>query len=405
MRHESPRPPFLWLYIMGGLAIFSTTMSKNPVLPLFIKGLGVGEGTVGFIAAASTVVGVLVSLPAGLLSDLLGRRRMIMLSMIVFASAPFLYLLVRTPCHLVLVRIYHGTATAILGPVALAIVADASSARRGERMAWYSSATMVGRLLAPTLGGLLIVGQDFRRVYLGCGIGGTLALLAALRLPRLAVIPKVGGRGTMRTYLAKAGNELRVVLASRGMLLTSLVEAAQYFAFGAVETFLPLYLHRLGYAARQIGLLFTIQIVVLTLTKPLMGWLSDRWSQKGLILLGLLAGSATLAIMPHISSYWLLLGLMGVFGLEMAAVTASTSALISNLARSSAYGTSLGMLSSIMDIGHSTGPMLTGLLVQAHGYTLAFSTVAGILISSALSFCALAHVPIRPRKGDCGENV
>ena len=49
--------PFLWLCLIGGLAIFSSTMSKNPALPLFIHSLGVDEGTLGFIAAASTVVG------------------------------------------------------------------------------------------------------------------------------------------------------------------------------------------------------------------------------------------------------------------------------------------------------------------------------------------------------------
>src|SRR4030042_4683849 len=109
---------------MGGLAIFSSTMAKNPALPLFLRSMEVPLSTVGFIAAASTVVGVVVSLPAGILSDIWGRRRVIFLSMVVFATAPFLYLLVSSPWHLVLVRIYHGLATAILGPVAMAAVAD-----------------------------------------------------------------------------------------------------------------------------------------------------------------------------------------------------------------------------------------------------------------------------------------
>src|SRR4030067_2926425 len=86
--------PFLLLCIMGGLAIFSSTMAKNPVLPLFIRSMGVPVSTVGFIAAASTVVGVLVSLPAGILSDIIGRRRVMLMAAIVFATAPFLYLLV-----------------------------------------------------------------------------------------------------------------------------------------------------------------------------------------------------------------------------------------------------------------------------------------------------------------------
>ena len=173
----------LLLCIMGGLAIFSSTMAKNPALPLFIRSMGVPVSTLGFIAAASTVVGIVVSLPAGILSDLIGRRRVILMAAIVFATAPFLYLLITQPWQLVLVRIYHGLATAILGPVAMAVVADTYQKGRGEKMAWYSSATMVGRFIAPFVGGILIFGDNFHWVYVADGVAGVLALLAAIRLP------------------------------------------------------------------------------------------------------------------------------------------------------------------------------------------------------------------------------
>jgi DHA1 family multidrug resistance protein-like MFS transporter len=175
--------PFITLCLMGGLAIFSSTMAKNPALPLFVRSMGVPVSTLGLIAAASTVVGIVVSLPAGILSDLIGRRRVILAAAVVFATAPFLYLLITQPWQLVLVRIYHGLATAILGPVALAVVADTYQKGRGERMAWYSSATMVGRFIAPFVGGLLIFGDNFHWVYVADGVAGVLALLAAIRLP------------------------------------------------------------------------------------------------------------------------------------------------------------------------------------------------------------------------------
>ena len=383
--------PFLWLCLIGGLAIFSSTMSKNPALPLFIHSMGVDEGTLGFIAAASTVVGIVASLPAGLLSDLWGRRRVILLSMAVFATAPFLYLLVRAPWHLVLVRVYHGLATAILGPVALAAVADTFRKGRGERMGWYSSATMVGRFLAPTAGGLLILGEsgeDFRWVYLGCGVAGLLALLAALRLDRLgqATQPEPPGArwATMR-------RELRLILTNRGLLLISGVEATQYFAFGAVETFLPLYLKRLGWEPRVIGPLFTAQVLATAATKPLMGRLSDRWGRRWPIVAGLLVGAGAMAAMPWIRAWWPMAALTALFGLGVAAVTGSTSALVSDLSRATAYGASLGVLSSVMDVGHSTGPMAAGLLVAAWGYGPAFVLIAAMLTVCAAIFAALVH--------------
>jgi MFS family permease len=373
---------------MGGLAIFSSTMSKNPALPLFIHSLGVDEGTLGFIAAASTVVGIVASLPAGLLSDLWGRRRMILLSMAVFATAPFFYLLVRTPWHLVLVRVYHGLATAMLGPVALAAVADTFREGRGERMGWYSSATMVGRFLAPTIGGLLIFGQDFRWVYLSCGVAGLLALLAALQLPQLDPVAQSKARDTRRVTMRR---ELHLILTNRSLLLTSGVEATQYFAFGAVETFLPLYLNGLGWEPRIIGPLFTAQVLVTAATRPLMGRLSDRCGRRWPIVAGLLVGAGAMVTMPCIRAWWPMAALTALFGLGVAAVTASTSALVSDLSRAAAYGASLGVLSSVMDVGHSAGPMVTGLLVVAWGYSPAFALVAALLAAYATLFAVLVH--------------
>ncbi|MHB0878669.1 MAG: MFS transporter [Anaerolineae bacterium] len=379
--------PFVFLCLMGGLAIFSSTMAKNPALPLYIRSMGVSDATVGLIAAASTIVGIVVSLPAGILSDMIGRRRVILASMVVFATAPFLYLLIQTPWQLVIVRVYHGLATAILGPVALAAVADTFDARRGERLAWYSSATMIGRFLAPSVGGLLIIGNNYHWVYLADGVAGVLALLAALRLPHLAA----DAAPTRRAHLGESWASMRADLAVLGrnsaLFATSLMEACQYFAFGLVEVYLPIYLHeRVGLAAWQIGPLFTAQILVTTFSKPLTGRLSDRIGRVPFIALGLLLDAVVMALMPLTRFYPLLLVLTATFGLALAMVTASTSAYVADLSRRTSHGAALGVLSSIMDVGHSAGPIVGGLLVASRGYETTFALTAAALAAIALIY-------------------
>lgn len=347
---------------MGGLAIFSSTMAKSPALPLFIRSLNVSMGTVGFVAAASTVVGIVVSLPAGILSDVIGRRRVILVAAIVFASAPFLYLLVAQPWHLVLVRIYHGFATAILGPVAMAAVADAFDSGRGEKMGWYSSATMVGRFLAPSAGGALIFGNDFHWVYLVTGIVGILSLIAALSLPR-SVTTRISAGELSYKERGQIRRDIRAMLTQRGILTTSVVEATEYFALGCLEVFLPICLNeQMGFAPLSIGLLLTVQIVVATLAKPWMGRLSDRYGRVPSIIIGLLLGAVSITMITWSDNYMVMAVLIGLFGLGLAMVTASSAALVADLARQSSYGGALGILSSVMDIGHSTGPMAGGLL-------------------------------------------
>ena len=394
--------PFVLLCIMGGLAIFSSTMAKNPALPLFIRSLGVPLSTVGYIAAASTIVGIVVSFPAGILSDIIGRRRVMLIATVVFATAPFLYLVIAAPWQLVLVRIYHGLATAILGPVALAAIADTFESGRGERMGWYSSATMVGRFLAPLVGGLLIFGDNFHWVYLADGFAGILALVAAIRLP-IASVPSESWREAFRQQRGTYGQEIRSVLRHLGILATSGVEAVQYFAFGALETFLPIYLHEhLGYPPWKIGLLFTAQILAATLTKPMMGRLSDRYGRVRMIVSGLILGGITTGTMVLSSDYVVIMVLMALFGLGLATVTASTAALVADLSPWRGRGGALGILSSIMDVGHATGPIVTGLLISAYSYLAAFAAVGTLLIVVSLTFGSLVH-PGAP--GEDGKNV
>ena len=386
MKSNFKLTPFLLLCIMGGLAIFSSTMSKNPALPLFIRSLEVPLSTVGFIAAASTVVGILVSIPAGILSDIIGRRRVILISMIVFATAPFLYLIISAPWQLALVRIYHGLATAILGPVAMAAVADTYEKGRGERMAWYSSATMVGRFLAPLVGGLLIFGDNFYWVYLADGLAGILALVAAIRLPLSAKTSASTGEA-LKAQRTKYKDELLFIFRHRGILATGGIEAVQYFAFGCVETFLPIYLHeKLDYSTWQIGILFTAQILAATLTKPVMGRLSDRYGRVPLISAGLVLGGVTTGLLMFADNYILLIALIALFGLGLATVTASTSALVADLSTIYCRGGAMGILSSIMDIGQSAGPMVTGLLISAFSYKTAFGAVGIAIIIISLIY-------------------
>jgi MFS transporter, DHA1 family, multidrug resistance protein len=378
--------PFLMLCIMGGLAIFSSTMSKNPALPLFIRSLGVSVAAVGYIAAASTIVGIVVSIPAGILSDIIGRKRVILAAAVVFATAPFLYLLVTAPWELALVRVYHGLATAILGPVAMAAVADTYERGRGEKMAWYSSATMIGRFVAPFVGGFLIFGNDFRWVYIADGFAGILALLAAIRLP-LSSSASTSIIEGLKRQRGRYGQEIAFIFRHRGILATSGIEATQYFAYGAIETFLPIFLNeKLGYSSWEIGTLFTAQIVSATLTKPIMGRLSDRIGRIPLITAGLAIGGIATALMVRSSNYIELFVLIAIFGVGLATVTASTSAYVADLSRAGGRGGAMGVLSAIMDVGQSAGPIVAGALITAYRYNWAFGLIGIAMIIIGLVY-------------------
>ncbi|MBU6996092.1 MAG: MFS transporter [Theionarchaea archaeon] len=361
-------------------------MSKNPVLPLFADFLGASKEYIGIISAASTIPGILISMPAGILSDIYGRRRMLYVALFVFASAPFMYLLVSELWQLAVIRFYHGIATAIFGPVAMAAVAERYSGERAARLGLFSSATMVGRMMAPAIGGFLLTFGSFSSVYIACAAGGLIALILGTFLEDT---PSHAPQTVQKDY--------RAVLANKHIMMTTTVEACQYFTFGGLETFLPLFALSVGVAPSYIGIIFTFQLIVTLLTKPVMGKLSDSVGRIPSISLGILLGAISLLLLPY-GHHWLVLGaITSVYGLGLATVTASTSALVSDLSQG-AYGSALGILSMIMDVGQASGPIITGILIAVLSYRAAFTSLACLLIGIGLFF-----IIVLGRKGQTQE--
>ncbi|MGH8070120.1 MAG: MFS transporter [Candidatus Entotheonellia bacterium] len=388
-------PAFLLLCSVGGLAIFSSTIAKNPVLPILAHELGANEGMIGWVAAASTLTGILVSLPAGLLSDRWGRKRLLLSAGAVFVSAPLAYFLVATPAQLAAVRAYHGLATAVLGPVAMAYVADLAPTRRGERLGWYSSATLGGRALAPVAGGVLLALAPWPWVYVLCGMAGGLALIGMWWLPDSQVHPMLTEDHTACEPASSLRDRLWTILSHRTILATSVAEASQYLAFGAVEAFLPLYALSVGVDKATVGLLFGAQIGVKMFARPLMGQVSDRHGRTRQILIGLLLTGVTTALFPHTRLAPMLLILSAVFGLGIAIASAATSAFVADLAPENGRGTALGAMSTIMDVGQACGPILLGVILMRASYPAGFAVIAGLVIVAAVLF-AIATTEAAP---------
>jgi MFS family permease len=179
---------------------------------------------------------------------------------------------------------------------------------------------------------------------------------------------------------------LRDVLSSRAIMLTSIVEAAQFLVFGAVEAFLALYAATMGIPAWQIGIILGAQLLSVIVVKPLMGDLSDRFGRRAIIFPGLALGVVSVALVPLTDNVYALSALSVLYGAAFATVTSSTTALVADVAKSGQFGASVGVLRTIMDVGQTIGPVLTGFLIAMWGYGIAFLALAAIIAASAVIF-------------------
>ena len=403
--------PFLMLCLVGFSARLGYQMARPPVLPRFAAELGADAWLIGLIVGASTLTGVLIKFPAGALSDVLGRRRMLLLGATFFAFPPFLYLLVQDAYSLLGLRFLHGLATAIFSPVASAAVADLFREGRGEKLGWFASANEFGSAFGPLLGGALLgmlAGPGLYKFYVVhviVGILGVLAFLLALRLPIGGA--SVQGRPTPGSEAAKASRWRQFqqgmweVVSNRAIVIASSVEAAMYLGVGALMGFLPLYAKNIVQLSdASVGILIWVPLVMAIAGKPLAGRISDRIGRKPVILAGLMLCIAMLPLIPITIQMAGLVIQGALFGLGMAIVTPSTTALVTDLCKAGNYGAALGVFGTIWDIGEASGPILAGALIFAVGslesaaaYLLAFSIVAVVMVAVGLIFGLTVHDP------------
>ena len=384
VQSRTDRTLMYYLSLIGFFAIFSTTISKNPVLPLFVQALGAGDSVLGLIAAVSPLAGILFSFPVGVISDHLGRRRLLVASGFVFLFAPVLYLFVSDPLWLIPVRFFHGTATAILGPVVSAIIAERFPATKGEMLGAYSSATLIGRTIAPLAGGIIITYFAFTPGLVQYQMVYIAASLAAIPVFFLILRYREEQPGSLNMPgFPVFKKSLDIFVTNPRLRATAMVDMATYFAFGAFETFLPVYLFALHFEAYQIGLIFAIQVLIIAATKPFFGRIADRIDKRIQIIMGLLVTGGSVAAVPFAATYPAFLAASAVFGLGISLSTVATSAYVADVAKKEQIGASMGALSSIMDIGQSSGPLVTGVIITLAGYSFGF--FAGFVLAVAVT--------------------
>lgn len=353
-------------------------IGKTPLLPIFAATLGATDAFLGFIVSVSTLTGMLLKPLIGIFSDRWGRRAWLIIGTAFFAAIPFAYRFVHTPEQLVAVRIVHGLATAIYGPVTLAYVAEQAQNRRAERLGIFSMARSAGYIVGPAAAGWLLLTMDPVAVFTLIGIISSIAFLPVLLLSEPTPV-RIKARPPLKqqiTEALKAGGRTPAVWLSGGL------EATMYVALYAIKAFLPIYALSIGVNVVLVGLFFALQEAVHLLLKPLGGRLGDRLGYLRLIYGGMVLLGVTLPLLTMMKSG---LGLMlpAIFmGVAQAIVFPSTVALVSTKVDAGNIGAGMGIIGTLKNAGKVAGPILGGLLIAWLNFNLTLWAMGALLLLS-----------------------
>lgn len=316
---------------------------------------------------------------SGSLIDRLGHsKRMVQLGLAVMAGTLLAYIPADRYAWLLILRCVQGIGLAITVPAALALMAQFTRARtRGRAMGFYSAMRMLGIALGPLVGGFVQVRFGFTATFLvGAGAMATTILFVQLwvRQPsrRETREPDDGGE--------KPGFFDRRIW-SQGIIGSGVAMLAMASAFTMMATLEKQFDQMLKIDAFLFAIAFSSSTFSRLFCQVPLGWLSDRWGRKPLIISGLLLLAPTTALQGWVTELWQLIALRIAFGVGSAAVAAPAFALAADVSNAAGRGRQMSVTTLGFSLGMAVGPLLAGFLV-GESFALPF-LLAGALCGAA----------------------
>jgi MFS family permease len=373
--------PILFLIVFVDLVGFGLII---PLLPFYGERFGASPQQVTILMAVYSLMAMLAAPVWGRLSDRIGRRPVLMASMLAAALAYLWLGLASALWMLFAARAFAGACAGNIA-AAQAYIADVTSPeRRARGMGMIGAAFGLGFIIGPALGGI-VAGNDLATADLETPglIAAGLSLIAffgvVLLLPesrpaaardrpsrgRIAVLRDTLGRPVLSRLLVVF---FLVILAFAGMESTFALWAMRQFDWGPAQV---------GYSLTLVGLLSAI------MQGGLIGTLTRRFGEERLMLGGLALIALGLLVLPLAHHLAPLLVALAALALGMGMMQPSLNSLISRRAGADEQGEVMGVAQSIGSLSRVLGPVIAGALFEAFGRSSPFLWGA-LLVGAAL---------------------
>jgi DHA1 family tetracycline resistance protein-like MFS transporter len=358
-----------------------------PILPFWAQRLGANSFGVGLVLTVYALAQFIFTPLLGTLSDRHGRRRVILISLVIEALSFALTALAGSLPLLLIARTVGGAGASNIGS-AQAVVADVTPPeRRARGMGAIGAAIGLGFVVGPAIGGLLATAGPTVPFWAAAVVALLNAALVARFLPETrsrwehAQRSRQRGAGAVFAGWRHAAEHPAIArLVAVNLLFT--------VAFSGMETVFPLFTqHVFAWTSRQAetgnGYIFTyVGVVVVLMQGGLVGRLARRFGERRLLLGGLALLAAGLALLPLGTAFAPLLLAIGLVAVGDGAISPSASALLSFATPPDTQGATLGLSQGVGGLGRVVGPLVAGA-------TFALGAGVPFVIGAALALVAL----------------
>ncbi|MDP2873247.1 MAG: MFS transporter [Bacillota bacterium] len=386
-----PRHDLLVPSLIGGFHFVSLNWSR-PIFALLAGQLGANEMMLGALTSVFYLLPLIIALPAGMLTDRWGARRLAAAGSASLVLGNVLYAVATNFLALAAARVLCGLAQIVVLVAVQARVANLGKAGEQDRnfgtLFFFAG---VGQLAGPLLAGFTSTAYGIR---LSFAVGAVLALIPLAMSAWLPDAP-----GLARKVVAMSADSARgagaaarsttprMSVATVGRLLwipgvrlgvgASLI---LLLADGARESLFPWFAARsIGFDEATIGVLLSISALFSIAVQPFAGALAKALGRTRVLSLAMFCGAAGMIAVPFARTFWPMAGAMALAGLCMGANQPPSMACVADSAPPELRGMAMSLRLAGNRVGLLLSPIWGGWLVAARGLSSYFFAAAVIL--------------------------
>lgn len=354
----------LLLLMLNIFLVFTGIGLVIPIMPTYMRELGINGSMVGLLVAAFSFTQLVFSPLAGRLSDTLGRKKMIVAGMIVFAFSELLFGIVSAPVWLFASRMLGGIAAALIMPSVMAYTADMTTTdERAKGMGFINAAITTGFIIGPGIGGFIAEYGIRVPFYAAAVAAGAAAVITQFILPESLGTEERQQIAEQDTSKPQSLVAQLIQSIREPYFLSLIIVFVMSFGLANYETVFGLFVdHKFGFTPNDIAFIITFgSIAGAVVQATIFGWILNRFGERLVISVCLVASCVFVLLTLLVHTYWLIVVVTFIVFLSIDILRPAIGTQMSKLAEQQ-QGFVAGLNSAYTSLGNILGPIVAGYL-------------------------------------------
>jgi len=362
-----------------------------PLLPFYAAEFQAGSTALGVLVASFSIMQFIFSPILGRISDSLGRRPILLLSILTSMVSFIVFAVANSFLMLLLSRIIAGMATETA--VAQAYIADITDETdRAKGIGRLGAAFGVGFIIGPAIGGLLSVYGFWAPGFAAAVLTLLNLLFVFFFLPESISHKDLPTRTTSKFhdgFLRKLANAMGRPLIGPTLIISFIIT----LAFATVPVIVPLLgISFFDFSSIEMSYVFMyIGLIQIILQGFIIGRLVKRAGEERLIAFGSLLMMLGMFVMPLLANISVFLGSITMMGSGVGIINTAVPSFISKRTQANEQGGMLGLTQSISNIARVPGPLVGGSVFEFAGLTAPFLLSGVLLLVAFVLGCRIFH--------------